>query len=240
MATAEQFTAASPRLPLPPSRLPENWTVQELESHLGVPPARIRLHPPPGMATEQDVLALEERMHVLCELIDGILVEKSMGWYESTIAQILGGMLQMYLQQHKVGLGLGADAAIKLPDEQVRMPDLCFVSRERVARARPERGTVPSLVPNLAVEVLSESNTDREMQRKLRDYFTAGVELVWLIDRPTRTARVYSAADRFEAIDTDGVLNAGEVLPGFTVPLPELFRRADEQAGMAEPGPERS
>lgn len=233
MATADQAGSGVRRPPLPVSRLPEDWTVERLEAHLGVPPARIRLHPPPGMATEQDVLDLEERRHVLCELIDGILVEKSMGWYESMIAQILGGMLQDHLRRHRCGLGLGADAAIKLLDGQIRMPDLCFVSRERVERARPERGTVPTLVPNLAIEVLSETNTDQEMRRKLQDYFAAGVELVWLIDRPMRSARAYVASDRFEPVGCDGSLDAGTVLPGFTVSLAELFRLADEQAGLA-------
>ena len=232
MATVEHSNAATRERPLPSSRLPQDWTVRELETHLGVPPERIRLHPPPGMATEQDVLDLEEHRHILCELIDGILVEKSMGWYESTIAQILGGMLQEHLRRHKSGLGLGADAAIKLLDGQVRMPDLCFVSRERVTRADPKRGTLPTLVPNLAIEVLSESNTDHEMQRKLRDYFLAGVECVWLIDRQTRSAKAFSAADRFEVIASDGLLDAGAVLPGFVVSLAELFQLADEQAGL--------
>lgn len=235
MAMAEHSGPATRERPLPLSRLPQDWTLRELQTHLGVPPERIRLHPPPGMATEQDVLDLEEHRHVLCELIDGILVEKSMEWYESTIAQILGGILQEHLRRHKSGLGLGADAAIKLLDGQVRMPDVCFVSRERVVRADPKRGTLPTLVPNLAIEVMSESNTDHEMQRKLRDFFSAGVECVWLIDRQTRSAKDYSAVDRFEVVSSDGKLDAGAVLPGFVVSLAELFQLADEQAGLAGP-----
>lgn len=234
MATVEQSGTITRGQSSRSSRLPRDWTVRELESHLGVPPERIRLHPPPGMATEQDVVDLEKQRQILCELIDGVLVEKSMGWYESTLAQILGGMLQEHLRQHKCGLGLGADAALKLFDGQVRMPDLCFVSRDRVTKADPKRGALPALVPNLAVEVLSESNTEHEMQRKLQDYFAAGVELAWLIDRQTRSAKAYSAADRFEVISSDGVLDAGPVLPGFIVSLAALFQRADEQAGLTE------
>jgi Uma2 family endonuclease len=88
-------------------------------------------------------------------------------------------------------------------------------------------------VPNLAVEVLSESNTEHEMQRKLQDYFSAGVELVWCIDRQTRSAKSYSAADWFDVISSDGLLDAGLVLPGFIVSLAALFQQADEQAGLA-------
>jgi Uma2 family endonuclease len=78
----------------------------------------------------------------------------------------------------------------------------------------------------LAIEVLSPSNTRREMQRKLREYFDAGVECVWLIDPRTQTAKIYTAPKVAEEVSETGVLRANEVLPGFELPLRELFRRA--------------
>jgi Uma2 family endonuclease len=222
--------AAGATVVLPATVLPKDWSIKELQDYLGVPPERIRLYPPPGMATEQDVLELDEHHDVLCELIDGILVEKAMGWYESTVAQILGGLLQAYLKLHPLGIGMGADAALRILGEQIRMPDVCFVSRERIAAARPRRGTIPALAPNLAMEVLSASNTPREMDRKLRDYFTAGVEVVWFIDRETRSATIYTSLEDAEPVPADGFLDGGKLLPGFRVSLAELFADADEQA----------
>ena len=64
------------------------------------------------------------------------------------------------------------------------------------------------------------------MDRKLDDYFTAGVRLVWFIHPQTESAEAYTAADRSEAIPRDGVLLGGEVLPGFELSLTDLFNRA--------------
>jgi Uma2 family endonuclease len=85
---------------------------------------------------------------------------------------------------------------------------------------------IPDLFPDLAVEVLSENNTPEEMGRKLREYFLAGVRLVWMIDSRKRTAEVYTAPDAPAVIlDESQALDGGNVLPGFTLPLAELFAR---------------
>lgn len=75
----------------------------------------------------------------------------------------------------------------------------------------------------LAVEVLSPGNTEGEMQRKLRDYFAVGVRLVWTIDPVTRTARAYTSPEQGSSYTEAGRLSGGEVLPGFELPLRELF-----------------
>ena len=61
------------------------------------------------------------------------------------------------------------------------------------------------------------------MQRKLRDYFAAGVRLVWYIDPRTRTADVYTASDRCQTIPADGQLDGGDVLPGFAITVEAIF-----------------
>ena len=72
---------------LPASQLPTDWTLADLQRHFGgIPLQRIRLVPPPGYGTENDVIEIEARENRLCELENGVLVEKPMGWYESLIA----------------------------------------------------------------------------------------------------------------------------------------------------------
>jgi Uma2 family endonuclease len=84
------------------------------------------------------------------------------------------------------------------------------------------------LVPDLAVEILSKSNTRREMQRKLREYFAAGVRLVWYVDPKNVTAEVYTSSDGEPIrLDENGVLDGSEVLPGLTISIREWFRRAE-------------
>lgn len=119
------------------------------------------------------------------------------------------------------------DAWLRLAPGLVRIPDVSFVSFERLPERKVPREPIARLVPDLAVEVLSASNTHQEMERKLRDYFTAGVRLVWFVDPPARTVTVFTAPEQSRLLHESDVLDGGEVLPGFTLPLVELF---------AEPG----
>lgn len=89
---------------------------------------------------------------------------------------------------------MGADGPVKLEPRQVRFPDLCFVSWEKFPEGKfPQKDRILQVAPDLAIEVLSESNTRAEMDRKLRDYFFAGVQMVWLINPKTQTAEVYTS-----------------------------------------------
>ncbi|MEX0717076.1 MAG: Uma2 family endonuclease [Planctomycetaceae bacterium] len=203
-------------------------TVADLQERLGgIPTSRILLNPPPGAATVDDVIAAE-REDRICELIDGVLVEKTMGWFESRIAVALITILEEFLDEHDLGLVLGADGTLRILPKQVRVPDVCFISWERFPNRRlPKQTPIPNLVPDLAVEVLSDGNTPKEMDRKLRDYFKAGVRLVWYIDPPTRTAEAYTSLDDVKRISARGTLDGGDVLPGFRLSLKKLFSRAE-------------
>jgi Uma2 family endonuclease len=208
------------------TQLPIDWTVADLENHLGVPSKRIRLFPWPGQATEQDVIALNGRTDRLYELIDGVLVEKVMGYYESRLAVLIATALQNFVDLHDLGVVLGADGAMRILPNQVRAPDVCFIAWQRFPNRAQPREPIPALVPDLAVEVLSDSNTERELQRKLQDYFTAGVQLVWHVDSQQRAATVYTAVDQPIVLNEDGTLDGGSVLPGFQLVLRELFEKA--------------
>ena len=98
--------------------------------------------------------------------------------------------------------------------------------------ARTPDGRIPEVAmsdfaPDLAVEVLSESNTPREMEQKLRDYFAAGTSLVWYLDPRDRTVRVFTAVDRMTPLDESGILDGGDVLPGFRLAVRDWFARAE-------------
>ena len=200
-------------------------TMAELLDQLGdVPPHRVLLRPTPGTATERDVIALHDRTNRLCELIDGVLVEKAMGAEESIFALWLGHYLLTYLTAHDLGQALGADGFIRLFPGAVRVPDVSYISWGRF----PEKGVgaIAPVIPDLVVEVLSKSNTRREMDRKLREYFEAGVRLVWYVDPKKRTARVYTAVNRSTLLHEDDHLDGGDVLPGFRLGLREWFDKA--------------
>jgi Uma2 family endonuclease len=209
---------------------PDN--LAELLELLGhVPPERIRLQPPPGTATEADVLAaLEAPRKRLCELVDGVLVEKAMGYTESILASYLIEILNAFVRPGNLGLVTAPDGTVRLWAGRVRIPDVAFFSWDRMPGRQRPREPIPTLAPDLAVEVLSRSNTPGEMRRKREDYFTAGVRLVWEVDPDGRTVHVYTAPEPAAVVLTEAdTLDGGTVLSGFRLPLSALFGELDRQ-----------
>ncbi|MHB1560627.1 MAG: Uma2 family endonuclease [Isosphaeraceae bacterium] len=208
-------TASTPQPPV---------TVGDLLKRLGgIPASRVRLHPTPGTATEKDLLRVLDDEKRLCELVEGTLVEKPMGFEESEIAMLIGTALTVFVRPRKLGSVTGADGTIKLFAGLVRIPDVAFTSRDRLPGRKRVRVALPQMAPDLAVEVLSKSNTLAEMRRKVGEYFAAGVRLVWIVDPKKRTARVYTAVDQSVLLDEHQSLDGGDVLPGFRLALKDLF-----------------
>jgi Uma2 family endonuclease len=181
------------------------------------------------MATEEDTLRLHEREGPICEVIDGILVEKVISSYESVLALLIAQWLNEFLEKHPLGVALGADGMLRILPKRTRVPDISFIRWERFPKRKLPRDRVFAVVPDLAIEILSPGNTAAEMDLKLKDYFRAGVRLVWLIDPERRAAKVYTSLDGFTEIKESGTLDGGEVLPGFRVKLKELFSRAPRE-----------
>jgi Uma2 family endonuclease len=217
--------------------LPRAWTIGDLLEHFGdIPPRRIRLQPAPGTATEDDVLRLQAREDRLYELVDGVLVEKTVGIRESCLAALLIRLLGTFVEAQDRGIVTAPDGMLRLAPGLVRIPDVAFISWARLpAREYPD-DRLPDLVPDLAVEVLSESNTKAEMQRKLKDYFLAGVELVWYVDPDERAVHVYTAPDQSTRLGEGETLDGDPVLPGFAVPVRQLFARVSRQRRARRPG----
>jgi len=226
-------TAATPPS-TPPSARGQFRTVAELLHDLGdVPPERILFTPPPGTATEADLLRKVEAEDTMCELIDGTLVEKPVGLYESQIAAVLIHWLLAFVIPRRLGLVSAGDGPLRLRVGLVRLPDVAFFSAARLPPADVRNNPIPSLAPDLAIEVLSKGNTRREIQRKIGEYFTAGGRLVWIIDPKKRTAAVHTSPDHSEPIGIDGTLDGKDVLPGFAVSLAELFKTVDQMLGLS-------
>lgn len=196
-----------------------------LERLGGIAPSRLRLKPPPGTATESDLS--DDRP--TCELVEGSLVEKALGFRESVLAVGISTALSNYAVPRRRGLVSGADAVLRLIPGIARAPDVAFCSWARMPGGKIPREAYPALVPDLAVEVLSAGNTPGEMARKRREYFQAGVRVVWEVDPRTRTVSVYKEARAPMRILTEGeTLEGGRFLPGFSLPLRGLFAQIDD------------
>ena len=112
-----------------------------LEELGGISPDRIIVRPPPGTATEDDVIRfLEAPRKRMCELIDGVLVEKPMGWRESILASFVISSLQEFSRPRNLGFVAAPDGTIRLWPGRVRIPDVAFVSWDRVpGRCMPDK-----------------------------------------------------------------------------------------------------
>jgi Uma2 family endonuclease len=209
----------------PPSRIE---SLADLMDRLGgVPLARVRFRPPPGTATEADLLAVAEREGVVCELVEGTLVEKPVGLVESVLASLLIEILNTFVRAHNLGIVPGEQGAVRLLIGLVRIPDVAFISWDRVPGRRMPTEAIPGLVPDLAVEVLSRSNTPGEVAIKLQEYFQSGVRLVWVADPTQRTVTVYSSPTQFVLRTEADVLDGAPVLPGFTLAVRDWFAELD-------------
>lgn len=230
MSTAELSTPLSPDWPVP-----SPGTLAQLVHQLGdIPLDRILTTPPPGAATEQDLLKGIEGK-ICCELVDGVLVVKAMGYFESVLAMELAYLLLSYLRQHPLGAVAGEQGISKLIPGLIRTPDVSFVTSQRLSAAK-------SLVfcpgaPDLCIEILSAGNTKREMERKVSEYFEHGASLVWFIEPRTRTAQVFTSATDVENVAADGILDGQHLLPSLQISLRELFATVERQLGQIDEPP---
>jgi Uma2 family endonuclease len=199
-----------------------------------IPLHRIRLIPPPGTATERDVIEIREHEDRLCELLDGVLVEKAMGRYEAYLGSLLTHLLWTFVRPRRLGVVLSADAMIRLAPGRIRIPDVSFFSWARLPGGKVSDEAFYDAVGDLAVEVISRSNTRKEMQQKLNEYFANGARLVWYVyHRPRKEVRVYTSPRDCSILTADQALDGGEVLPGFRLELRELF--AEPEGPPSEP-----
>ena len=132
--------------------------------------------------------------------------------------------MHQFVRTHRLGRCFGAETGFLLSSDPdtVRAPDFAFVSTARLPGGHVPPGYFPG-APELAVEVLSPSESPQEVKQKLRAYFAAGCRLVWIVDPLAQTIRVYAAPSRSRTLTIDDELAGGDVLPGFRCPVREIF-----------------
>jgi Uma2 family endonuclease len=212
----------------PPPRRGRELTVADLAAMLGdIPARRVRTHPAPGTATEEDLLAAEPGNPLPCELINGVLVEKDMAFVEGFLAALLIHVLREFAVERNLGRVGSPDVMYRLGTGLVRLPDVSFISWERL-RSRPDPdGAVGAVAPELAVEIFSPGNTEAEMAAKRRDYFAAGVLLVWIVKPQERVVEVFTGPEERTVLREGETLTGGRVLEGFSLNVSALFAEAD-------------
>lgn len=180
---------------------------------------------------EEFVRTLNGETDTLYEVVDGQIVElEPMGAFETALAFRLGYFLQCFVDGRNIGIVV-TETLFTL-DEQLRLrrrPDAAYVSYERWPEAEVPHANAWNVVPDLAVEVVSPTNTDEEIDEKIVDYFAAGVRRLWVVYPSTGRVYVCTSANHITVLERNESLTGGDVLPGFELPIEKLF------AGMSKP-----
>ena len=117
---------------------------------------------------------------------------------------------------------------------QIRIPDLSIYLWARFPGRQLTIEQILDEVADISVEVLSPKNTEKEMDRKRREYFAAGAKLVWIVDPDKRTVEVFTAVDQSIVLNETQTLDGGDVLPGLQLKIADWFARAGKR-GTSEP-----
>ena len=127
----------------------------------------------------------------------------------------------MWMRRGLASWGRRADSSCCCSRKR-RAPDLHFVSRERVAKEGIPQNFA-QFPPDLAVEVLSPADTASEIQKKVEEYLTGGVPLVWIVDPANQKVTVYRSLQDSKILSSAQELDDGEVIPGFRINIAEIF-----------------
>jgi Uma2 family endonuclease len=162
---------------------------------------------------------------LLHEIVDGERREVSpMGILAGTTASLLAFYLNTFALPRKLGMAV-VEVLFFLKEGESRRPDVAFVMQERWSTVLPllEDPTELPFPPNLAVEVISPSNSATEIEEKLLEYFEAGVSAVWIVHPIPRRIYVHRSPADVQVLGETDELDGGPVLPGFRLKVADLF-----------------
>ncbi len=180
--------------------------------------------------TDEELMALPDDGYKY-ELVDGELVMSNSGLEHGCIAVILVSALFSFVSSRNLGVILDSSTAFTMKTGNKRSPDISFLSKDRLQGLKKLPKGFGQGAPDLAVEILSPSNTTSEIHHKIVEYFDNGTKLIWIINPEEEYVLVYKfkpdkpTPDRLlTAIDN---LSGEEILPEFTFPVADLFPQFD-------------
>ena len=159
------------------------------------------------------------------ELVRGVLAEVAVTGYEhAEVEANIFRLLDQHVWPRRLGRITGGGAMFRLQQEPdtLRRPDVAFVRTDRLP-ARDQRRSYAQFIPELAVEILSPSNTAAEMREKVTEYLRVGVRLVWIVDPETETVTIHTPDAALVILAAGAEITGGAVLPDFRCPVAAFF-----------------
>lgn len=168
------------------------------------------------------------------ELVAGRLIElPPHSRHHALIGSVIAAAVYIHTKARSLGEVSGADGLFRLvsnPDTQgetVRIPDVSFVSANR--HQQPSAQGIFEGAPDLVVKVITPEEHYTFVRASLRDYFAHGTLRIWVIDPESRIVEVFTGLDSMTTLSADSILEGGEVLPGFSLSLTDLFAPLEMQ-----------
>lgn len=160
------------------------------------------------------------------ELIDGEVVEKMPNEEHGEAASNLHWALANFIKPRKLGR-LVIEALYKDPADphNARQPDIAFTSKTRMLPLTTQ-GAAP-LIPDLCVEIKSPGNKVTDLRDKAAYYLAHGGRLVWIVYPPQKLVEVYASGEDVALLTEHDTLTGGEILPGFELPVRDIFTLED-------------
>lgn len=175
--------------------------------------------------TADEFWELPEKQGARFELVDGEAVEMpGSTMRHSALVATIFSLLRAYVLENQLGQVFpdGLSYLLRRDPDTIRIPDVSFIPRERLPPDGPQE-SYADIVPGLVVEVVSPGNSAAELRRRTRDYVDAGVAQVWIVWPDDRTVSAYAGSMTPTELTSEDTLEGGDVLPGFSVPVADLF-----------------
>jgi Uma2 family endonuclease len=174
--------------------------------------------------TEAELEALPEDGYSY-EVVNGELVmSPKNNWLHGDICARLLTALKAFADAHHLGAVWDSSTGFWMENLNCRAPDISFVRKERLQGLKRREAAFFKGAPDLAVEILSPSNTRREMDERLRDFFSSKAKLAWIIDPDRELVEICHSPTQRRLLGPGGSLDGEDLLPGFQYPVADLFK----------------
>jgi Uma2 family endonuclease len=180
------------------------------------PQTRISLEDFLALADEDDISG--KRL----QLVSGEIIEVPSNAYASSIAQLIAIFIHLFIRENEIEGHLTGEAGGYMINGEPYAPDVAYLSKakQRILEGKGYNSIAPDLV--VEVEYPSTTKSQRALTRKLSNYAAAGT-LVWVVYPEEKSVEVYSPGQAVKVLTAEDEIDGGEVLPGFKLPLKNIF-----------------
>jgi Uma2 family endonuclease len=174
--------------------------------------------------TEADLEALPEDGYIHEVVNRELVMSPKNNWQHGDICAELLTALRSFANTHKLGAVWDSSAGFWMENLNCRAPDISFVGRERLRGLKRHEARLFQGAPDLSIEILAPSITRRELDERLRDFFSSGCKLAWVIDPDREMVEICRSPTERRLVGAGGSLDGEDLLPGFQHPVADLFK----------------